>query len=123
MSNTLTAEQKQFVGTVREITQGEFKGRGIQWMDGTFPWVNMRRLAEVGVLGMAVPEEYGGLGLPVNGQVPGSLFSSGMQRTVTDRSSLIFFSSSTSPLKCVSAKPPWIGVGLPSSSRSVVKNA
>ncbi len=65
MSASLTAEQKQFVGTVREITQGEFKPRGLQWMDGTFPWINVRRLAEIGVLGMAVPEEYGGLGLPV----------------------------------------------------------
>ncbi len=34
-------------------------------MDGTFPWENMRALAKIGVLGMAVPEEYGGLGLPV----------------------------------------------------------
>jgi hypothetical protein len=34
-------------------------------MDGTFPWENMKALAELGVLGMAVPEEYGGLGLPV----------------------------------------------------------
>ena len=34
-------------------------------MDGTFPWDNMQQLAELGVLGMAVPEEYGGLGLPV----------------------------------------------------------
>src|SRR4051812_7934810 len=34
-------------------------------MDGTFPWDNMKPLAELGVLGMAVPEEYGGLGLPV----------------------------------------------------------
>ena len=34
-------------------------------MDGSFPWENMRALAELGVLGMAVPEEYGGLGLPV----------------------------------------------------------
>src|SRR5437660_11336399 len=34
-------------------------------MDGSFPWDNMRRLAELGVLGMAVPEEYGGLGLGV----------------------------------------------------------
>src|ERR1700704_3085971 len=34
-------------------------------MDGTFPWENMKPLAELGVLGMAVPEEYGGLGLPV----------------------------------------------------------
>jgi len=25
----------------------------------------MRKLAEIGVLGMSVPEEYGGLGLPV----------------------------------------------------------
>src|SRR5215468_11843258 len=34
-------------------------------MDGTFPWENMQALAKMGVLGMAVPEEYGGLGLPV----------------------------------------------------------
>jgi alkylation response protein AidB-like acyl-CoA dehydrogenase len=34
-------------------------------MDGTFPWENMKKLAEIGVLGMSVPEEYGGLGLPV----------------------------------------------------------
>src|SRR6266705_2934273 len=34
-------------------------------MDGTFPFDNMHALAELGVLGMAVPEEYGGLGLGV----------------------------------------------------------
>src|SRR5579864_8827134 len=34
-------------------------------MDGTSPWENMQALAKLGVLGMAVPEEYGGLGLPV----------------------------------------------------------
>ena len=34
-------------------------------MDGTFPWENMKKLAELGVLGMSVPEEYGGLGLPI----------------------------------------------------------
>ena len=56
----LTDEQKRIVATVRELTQGEFKPRGLQYMDGTFPWENMRQLAEIGVLGMAVPEEYGG---------------------------------------------------------------
>ena len=61
----VSEQQRQFVGTVREITQGEFKPRGLQYMDGSFPWENMRRLAEIGVLGMAVPEEYGGLGLGV----------------------------------------------------------
>src|ERR1700692_4141882 len=34
-------------------------------MDGTFPFENLTALAELGVLGMAVPEEYGGLGLSV----------------------------------------------------------
>jgi len=34
-----------------------------------------------------------------------------MQRTVTPSSSLIWASSTGSPLKCVIANPPWIGVG------------
>src|SRR5215472_13180598 len=34
-------------------------------MDGSFPWENMKALAGLGILGMAVPEEYGGLGLSV----------------------------------------------------------
>jgi alkylation response protein AidB-like acyl-CoA dehydrogenase len=50
---------------VRALAQTEFRERAPRWMDGTFPWDNMKSLAELGVLGMAVPEEYGGLGLPV----------------------------------------------------------
>jgi alkylation response protein AidB-like acyl-CoA dehydrogenase len=65
MKFELSAEQRAIVGTVREITQGEFKPRAQRFMDGSFPWENIRPLAELGVLGMAVPEEYGGLGLPV----------------------------------------------------------
>src|SRR6266446_2773067 len=61
----LTDEQRRIVGTVREVTQGEFKPRGLKYMDGTFPWDNIRRLAEIGVLGMAVPEAYGGSQLGV----------------------------------------------------------
>jgi alkylation response protein AidB-like acyl-CoA dehydrogenase len=62
---TLTDEQRRFVQSVRDLTQREFKPRALKLMDGTFPWDNMRQLADIGVLGMAVPEEYGGLGLPV----------------------------------------------------------
>ncbi len=65
MPANLTEEQKRMVATVREITQGELKPRGLAHMDGSFPWDNMKRLAEIGVLGMAVPEDFGGLGLPV----------------------------------------------------------
>jgi alkylation response protein AidB-like acyl-CoA dehydrogenase len=62
---SLTDEQRRFVQTVRDLAQRQFRPRANHYMDGTFPWENMRALAELGVLGMAVPEEYGGLGLPV----------------------------------------------------------
>jgi alkylation response protein AidB-like acyl-CoA dehydrogenase len=62
---SLSDEQRRFVHTVRDLAQREFRPRAARYMDGTFPWENMRALAELGVLGMAVPEEYGGLGLPV----------------------------------------------------------
>jgi len=62
---SLSDEQRQFIATVRELAQSEFRARTLDYMNGAFPWDNMRRLAELGVLGMAVPEEYGGLGLPV----------------------------------------------------------
>jgi alkylation response protein AidB-like acyl-CoA dehydrogenase len=62
---SLSDEQRQFVQTVRDLAQSEFRARALQYMDGTFPWENLRQLAELGVLGMAVPEQYGGLGLPV----------------------------------------------------------
>jgi alkylation response protein AidB-like acyl-CoA dehydrogenase len=65
MNFKLTDEQRSMVATVRALTQEKFKPNGLKYMDGTFPWDNIRDLAKIGVLGMAVPEEYGGLGLPV----------------------------------------------------------
>lgn len=50
---------------VRELAQSEFRARALQYMDGTFPWENIRQLAQLGILGMAVPVEYGGSELPV----------------------------------------------------------
>ena len=65
MQFALTPEQRSMVSAVRDLTQEKLKPRALQFMDGTFPWQNMKELATIGVLGMAVPEEYGGLGLPV----------------------------------------------------------
>src|SRR5215469_18381159 len=62
---SLSDEQRRFVQTVRDLAQRDFRPRANRYMDGTFPWENMRALAELGVLGMTVPEDYGGLGLPV----------------------------------------------------------
>jgi hypothetical protein len=44
-----------------------------------------------------------------------------MQRTVTPSSFLIRSSTCTSPLKCVNAKPAWIGVGAFSADGGAVK--
>src|ERR1700759_2675322 len=62
---SLSDEQRRFVHTIRDLAQSEFRPNALRYMDGTFPWQNLRALAELGVLGMAVPQEYGGLGLPV----------------------------------------------------------
>jgi len=65
MDFQLTEQQRRMIASVRDLAQDEFKADAPRYMDGTFPWKNMKKLAEIGVLGMSVPEEYGGLGLPV----------------------------------------------------------
>jgi alkylation response protein AidB-like acyl-CoA dehydrogenase len=65
MEFRISDQQRDMVASVRELAQGRFRARGMRWMDGTFPWENIRELAGLGVLGMTVPVEYGGLGLPV----------------------------------------------------------
>jgi len=65
MEFLLSEDQQRMVRAVRELTQDKFKPTALKYMDGTFPWDNIRDLAKIGVLGMAVPEEHGGLGLPV----------------------------------------------------------
>jgi alkylation response protein AidB-like acyl-CoA dehydrogenase len=57
--------QREMLNSVRTLAQTEFKPNAGRWMDGTFPWENMRQLAALGVLGMSVPEDYGGLGLSI----------------------------------------------------------
>jgi len=65
MDFRISDEQRAFVDTVRKACQKDFKGRALKYLDGTWPAENMRQLAEIGVLGMAVPQEYGGSGLGI----------------------------------------------------------
>ena len=68
MSNAplkLTPEQRELVGTVRKLAREKFRGNAIKYLDGTYPWENLNDLAKIGVLGMSIPEEYGGSNLPV----------------------------------------------------------
>ncbi|WP_323032468.1 acyl-CoA dehydrogenase family protein [Paracoccus sp. (in: a-proteobacteria)] len=65
MEFQLTSEQREMVAAVRAVAQDKIKPRAMQWLDGTFPWENLKDLAEIGITGMAIPEEYGGMGLSV----------------------------------------------------------
>jgi len=63
MDFKISEEQRQMVAMVRDVTQREFKPHAARYHDGSFPWDNLKRLGELGITGMAVPTEYGGLGL------------------------------------------------------------
>jgi alkylation response protein AidB-like acyl-CoA dehydrogenase len=65
MDIRINDQQRDMLNSVRTLAQTEFKPNAQRWMDGTFPWDNMRQLAALGVLGMSVPEDYGGLGLTI----------------------------------------------------------
>jgi alkylation response protein AidB-like acyl-CoA dehydrogenase len=65
MDFRISDEQRAFVDVVRRVCQKDFKARAIRYLDGTWPAENMKSLAEIGVLGMAVPQEYGGSGLGI----------------------------------------------------------
>ena len=62
----LTEEQRSLIGTVRNLSRKmDFRGSSIKYLDGTYPWENLNALAKIGVLGMSIPEEYGGSNLSV----------------------------------------------------------
>jgi alkylation response protein AidB-like acyl-CoA dehydrogenase len=63
MDFTINDDQRAFVDTVRKVCQKEFMPRAIKYLDGSWPAENMKRLGEIGVLGMSIPEEYGGSGM------------------------------------------------------------
>ena len=65
MDFSISEEQRAFVDTVRRVCQTGFKERALKYLDGTWPAENMKELADIGVLGMSVPQEYGGSGLGI----------------------------------------------------------
>lgn len=63
MDFELTDEQRLIRDTVRAVAQGEFapRARAVD-EESRFPAENFQRLAELGLMGLAVPEKYGGAG-------------------------------------------------------------
>jgi short/branched chain acyl-CoA dehydrogenase len=59
----LNDEQRALRALIREFAEGEIAPHAYEWdRAGTFPAATIRKLGELGVMGLAFPEEYGGLG-------------------------------------------------------------
>ena len=64
MNFTFTDEQKQLRKSVREFAEGEIGPHVHEWDEAShFPAEILPKLAEMGLLGVIFPEEYGGAGL------------------------------------------------------------
>lgn len=64
MNFDLNEEQKEILEAVKEICQEEFAPKATEVDNkGEFPWENVKKLAQYDLMGIPIPEEYGGLGL------------------------------------------------------------
>ena len=63
MDFALTADQREIQALAREVAQAEIDPHASQWdRDHHFPRELFGKLAELGLMGVCVPEEYGGAG-------------------------------------------------------------
>jgi len=66
MDFQLTDEQKQLIDLLNELGRKEFAGKAARWDENhEYPWDNVHRLRACGLLGMTIPENYGGQGRPL----------------------------------------------------------
>ena len=64
MDFTFTDEQQHLRKTVREFAEGEIRPHVMEWDEAShFPTELLPNLAEMGLMGVIFPEEYGGAGL------------------------------------------------------------
>jgi 3-sulfinopropanoyl-CoA desulfinase len=62
----LTAEQLELQMRARALADGEFRERAAGWDEREeYPWDNVKRLVQEGLMGMAIPRAYGGQGRPL----------------------------------------------------------
>jgi short-chain 2-methylacyl-CoA dehydrogenase len=60
----LNDEQRALRDTIREFADAEITPHAAEWdLNHTFPTETVRKLGELGAMGVAFPEEYGGLGM------------------------------------------------------------
>ncbi|HEX3246234.1 MAG TPA: acyl-CoA dehydrogenase family protein, partial [Chloroflexota bacterium] len=63
MDFDLTDEQRALRGTIREFAESEIAPHADAWDQAErIPVESIRRLGDLGIMGLAFPEEYGGVG-------------------------------------------------------------
>jgi alkylation response protein AidB-like acyl-CoA dehydrogenase len=63
VDSTLTADQREIQALAREFAQAEIEPHAAEWdREHRFPHELFARLGELGLMGVCVPEEYGGAG-------------------------------------------------------------
>lgn len=66
MDFTLNEEQRRIVATIDEVGKKEFAPKAARWdKNHEYPWENIHLLRELGILGMTIPEAFGGQGRPL----------------------------------------------------------
>jgi len=66
MDFTLTQEQKQMIAALDEVGKREFAPKAPRWdKNHEYPYENVEVLREMGILGMTIPEKFGGQGRPL----------------------------------------------------------
>jgi alkylation response protein AidB-like acyl-CoA dehydrogenase len=62
----LSDEQKRLVAMLDELGREEFAPQAARWdAEAEYPWPNVHRLRDLGLLGMTIPESYGGQERPL----------------------------------------------------------
>ncbi len=51
----LTDEQRAMVDQLRRFRHKELAPKAIRWLNGDYPYENLKQLADMGILGMSVP--------------------------------------------------------------------
>jgi alkylation response protein AidB-like acyl-CoA dehydrogenase len=70
MDFSLSESERALVGLCRDFAQNEIAKRAPQaWEDGRCPTDLLREMGELGLLGMLIPEEWGGIGMSTTGFV------------------------------------------------------
>jgi butyryl-CoA dehydrogenase len=59
----LTEEQKMFKDSLRKFCEKELAPKAAEWDEtGEFPWENVEKMKKLGLWGLTIPEDYGGIG-------------------------------------------------------------